>query len=167
MAGCIMDVTDRRNDEERLRQTERLEAVGQLTGGVAHDFNNLLTVIMGALQIIAASPANAAKVERLAKSAFAAGRRGTELTEKLLSFSRRQVMELKIVNINRMIGELAPLVQRTVGETIQVETELDALLDPARVDPSQFQAALLNLAGNARDAMPSGGCLRLQTRAVS
>ncbi|WP_158744033.1 MASE4 domain-containing protein [Acidisphaera sp. L21] len=166
-AGCLMDTTKRRETEERLRLVERMEAIGQLSGGIAHDFNNLLTVILGSLDLIVRRPDDAARVERLARSAFIAGRRGTELTEKLLSFSRRQVLQTETLNPNRLVGEFLPLMQRGVGETIQIQLDLDPQLDPARIDPNQLQAALLNLAGNARDAMPGGGTLTIATRNVT
>ena len=164
MAGCVADVTERRLTESRLREAERMEAIGQLTGGVAHDFNNLLTVILGSLEMISRRPDDAGRVERLARNAFAAGRRGTELTEKLLSFSRRQVVNPEVLNLNRILAELEPLLRRAVGEDIAIAFDLDARLDPVRLDPGQFQAAVLNLAGNARDAMPEGGILTVATR---
>ena len=167
ITGCLMDTTLRRETEERLRQAERMEAIGQLTGGMAHDFNNLLTVILGSLDLIVRRPQDATRVERLARNAFAAGRRGTELTEKLLSFSRRQVLQTETINPNRLLGDFLPLLQRGVGEAISIELDLDPQLDPTRVDPNQLQAALLNLAGNARDAMPDGGTLRITTRNVT
>lgn len=161
------EVAERRNAEAALRQAEKMEAMGQLTGGVAHDFNNLLTVILGNLDMIASRPDDPASVERLARSAFTAGRRGTELTDKLLSFARRQVVQPETVNPNRLMSEFLPLLQRAVGETVAVELVLDSQLDQTRVDPNQFQAVLLNLAVNARDAMPSGGRLRIETRNVA
>jgi signal transduction histidine kinase/uncharacterized membrane protein len=166
MAGCLMDVTDRHLTDERLRQAERMEAVGQLTGGVAHDFNNLLTVILGNLDLITRRPGDPARVERLAKVALMAGRRGTELTDKLLSFSRRQMVQPETVNLNRLLADFRPLLQQAVGETVELSLELDPALDPVRLDQNQFQAVLLNVAGNARDAMPSGGALRVQTSNV-
>ena len=164
LAGCVADVTERRLTDDRLREAQRMEAIGQLTGGVAHDFNNLLTVILGSLDMISRKPGDAARVERLARNAFAAGRRGTELTEKLLSFSRRQVVNPEVVNLNRILSELEPLLHRAVGEDVEVSLDLDPRLDPVRLDPGQFQAAVLNLAGNARDAMPDGGTLSVSTR---
>jgi signal transduction histidine kinase/CheY-like chemotaxis protein len=166
MAGCLLDVTDRHLTDERLRQAERMEAVGQLTGGVAHDFNNLLTVILGNLELIMRRPGDPARVERLAKVALTAGRRGTDLTDKLLSFSRRQMVQPETVNLNRLIADFRPLLQQAVGATVEVSLDLDPGLDPVRLDQNQFQAVLLNLAGNARDAMPSGGTLRVHTSNV-
>ena len=167
MAGCVADVTERRSTESRLREAERMEAIGQLTGGVAHDFNNLLTVILGSLDMISRKPGDPERVERLARNAFAAGRRGTELTEKLLSFSRRQVVNPEVLNLNRILAELEPLLRRAIGEDVSLAFALDARLDPVRIDPGQFQAAVLNLAGNARDAMPDGGTLTVTSRNVA
>lgn len=164
VAGCLMDVTERKQSEGRLREAERMEAVGQLTGGLAHDFNNLLTVILGNLEMIAKRPDETARVERLATSAFAAGRRGAEITDRLLSFSRRQMLSPVTSDLNKLITELLPLVRTTVGEAVSVETELDMQLEPGFIDHGQLQAAILNLAGNARDAMPNGGHLTIRTR---
>lgn len=161
------EMAERQKAEARLHRMEKMDALGQLTGGVAHDFNNLLTVILGNLDMIARQPDDPATVKRLASSAFAAGQRGGELIEKLLSFARRQVLQTATVNPNRLISDFLPLLQRAIGETVAVELMLDPQLDPTRVDPSQFQAALLNLAVNARDAMPSGGQLRIETRNVA
>ena len=166
LAGCILDGTERRINHERLKHAEHMEALGQLTGGLAHDFNNLLTIILGNLEMIVRRPGDMGRVERMAQSAFAAGRRGSELTEKLLVYSRRQAVRPETVNLNRLAAELEPLLQQALGAAISVEMDLDPQADPVRLDPGQFQAALLNLAGNARDAMPSGGHLRLETRNV-
>jgi signal transduction histidine kinase len=163
MAGVVMDTTERRQADERQTQAQKMEAIGQLTGGVAHDFNNLLTIIVGNLDMIVRRPADAQRVERLATSAMTAARRGAEVTEKLLSFSRRQVLRPETVNPNRLLSDFEALLKRAVGETIQVRLDLDASLDPVRLDPGQFESAVLNLAVNARDAMPGGGTLTVKT----
>ena len=147
MAGVVMDTTRQREAEERLNQSQKMEAIGQLTGGVAHVFNNLLTIIVGNLDMIVRKPDNPQRVERLASSAMTAARRGAEVTEKLLSFSRRQVVRPETVNPNRLLKDF----------------DLDAVLDPVRLDPGQFESAVLNLAVNARDAMPDGGVLTVKT----
>ena len=167
MAGIVMDTTERHEADERLRQAQKMEAIGQLTGGVAHDFNNLLTIIVGNLDMIVRRPADAQRVERLATSAMTAARRGAEVTEKLLSFSRRQVLRPETVNPNRLLKDFRTLLERAVGETIAVAFDLDAGLDPVRLDPGQFESAVLNLAVNARDAMPSGGRLSIRTENVA
>jgi signal transduction histidine kinase len=163
LAGVVMDATREREAEDRLNQAQKMEAIGQLTGGVAHDFNNLLTIIVGNLDMIVRRPADAQRVERLATSAMTAAKRGAEVTEKLLSFSRRQVLRPETVNPNRLLKDFRALLQRAVGETIEVRLDLDASLDPVRLDPGQFESAVLNLAVNARDAMPGGGTLTVRT----
>jgi len=163
MAGVVMDTTERRGLEEQLAQAQKMEAIGQLTGGVAHDFNNLLTVVVGNLDMIVRQPENAQRVQRLATSGLMAAKRGAEVTEKLLAFSRRQVVRPETVNPNRLLRDFKSLLQRAVGETIEVELDLDAALHPVRLDPGQFESAILNLAVNARDAMPEGGRLTLKT----
>ncbi|MCJ2081848.1 MASE4 domain-containing protein [Methylobacterium sp. J-090] len=167
MAGIVMDTTERHDADERLNQAQKMEAIGQLTGGVAHDFNNLLTIIVGNLDMIVRRPGDEKRVERLATSAMTAARRGAEVTEKLLSFSRRQVLRPETVNPNRLLRDFRTLLQRAVGETVAVEFDLDAGLDPVRLDPGQFESAILNLGVNARDAMPSGGTLRVRTENLS
>ena len=167
MAGVVIDTTDRREAEQRLSQAQKMEAIGQLTGGVAHDFNNLLTVIVGNLDMIVRRPDNAQRVERLATSAMTAARRGAEVTEKLLSFSRRQVLRPETVNPNHLLKDFQGLLQRAVGETVGIVLDLDAALDPVRLDPGQFESAILNLAVNARDAMPNGGTLTIRTENLS
>jgi signal transduction histidine kinase/CheY-like chemotaxis protein len=164
MSGVIMDVTDRHEIEERLNQAQKMEAIGQLTGGVAHDFNNLLTAIVGNLDMISRAPGDASRVERLARTALQAASRGGELTQKLLAFARKEVAEPETVNPNHLLTDFRDLLQRALGETIDLETQLDATLDPVRLDPGQFQSAVLNLCGNARDAMPEGGKLKISTR---
>ena len=163
VAGVATDITERRQADERLTQSQKMEAIGQLTGGVAHDFNNLLTIIVGNLDMIVRAPENRARVERLAKSGLQAARRGAEVTEKLLAFSRRQVLRPQTVNPNRLLKDFQPLLRRAVGETVEVRLDLDAALDPVRLDPGQFESAVLNLAVNARDAMPGGGTLTVTT----
>jgi signal transduction histidine kinase/CheY-like chemotaxis protein len=166
MSGVIMDVTDRHEIEERLNQAQKMEAIGQLTGGVAHDFNNLLTAIVGNLDMISRAPGDASRVERLARTALQAASRGGELTQKLLAFARKEVVEPETVNPNHLLTDFRDLLQRALGETIELETQLDATLDPVRLDPGQFQSAVLNLCGNARDAMAKGGKLKIATRNV-
>ncbi|NEU12897.1 response regulator [Methylobacterium sp. BTF04] len=163
LVGIVMDTTERRAAEDRMIQAQKMEAIGQLTGGIAHDFNNLLTVIVGNVDMIVRRPDNPQRVERLATSAMTAARRGAEVTEKLLSFSRRQVLRPETVNPNHLLKDFLGLLERAVGETVAVTLALDASLDPVRLDPGQFESAILNLAVNARDAMPVGGTLQITT----
>ncbi|MEA2835043.1 MAG: hypothetical protein QOG66_3245, partial [Methylobacteriaceae bacterium] len=158
------EATRRLEAEEALKHGQRLEALGQLTGGVAHDFNNLLTAIVGNLDIISRAPDNSSRVERLARSALQAASRGGELTQKLLAFARKEVIQPETVNPNHLLNDFRDLLQRALGETIDLEIQLDATLDPVRLDPAQFQSAVLNLCVNARDAMQQGGKLKISTR---
>ncbi|ACB81929.1 multi-sensor hybrid histidine kinase [Methylorubrum populi BJ001] len=163
LAGIVMDTTRQHEAEERLNQAQKMEAIGQLTGGVAHDFNNLLTIIVGNLDMIVRRPGDEGRVTRLAASGLQAAKRGAEVTEKLLAFSRRQVLRPETVNPNRLLKDFQGLLRRALGETIEVRFDLDASLDPVRLDPGQFESAVLNLAVNARDAMPGGGTLTVKT----
>ena len=159
------DVTDRKRLEEELRQSQKMEAVGQLTGGLAHDFNNLLTGITGGLELLETRLAQGrgAEAGRYIAAAQGAATRAAALTHRLLAFSRRQTLEPKPVDANRLIGGLQDLVGRTVGPSIKVAVIGDAGLWPTLVDANQLENALLNLCINARDAMPDGGKLVIET----
>ena len=151
--------------EDSLRQAQKMEAVGQLTGGLAHDFNNLLTGISGAIEMMQARIAQgrAGELDRYITAAQGAARRAAALTHRLLAFSRRQTLDPKPVDVNRLIAGIEELVCRTVGPAIQVEVVGAMGLWPAMVDPNQLENAVLNLCINARDAMPEGGQLIIQT----
>ena len=151
--------------EEALRQSQKMEAVGQLTGGLAHDFNNLLTGISGSLEMIGVRVRQGryADLERYALAAQGAAKRAASLTHRLLAFSRRQTLDPKPTDINRLIGGMEDLVRRTVGPEIEVEVVTAGGLWPTLVDPNQLENALLNLAINGRDAMPGGGRLTIET----
>src|SRR5579871_4573234 len=164
MAGIVMDITQRRQTENALHQAQKMEAIGQLTGGVAHDFNNLLTVIVGGLDMIIRRPDQAERVMRLADAAMIAARRGEQLTQQLLAYSRRQILHPQTLNPNRLLLEFKQLAERAAGATIVLEFDLDAGVDPIRIDPAQFESAVLNLVVNARDAMPHGGKIKISTR---
>jgi PAS domain S-box-containing protein len=164
MAGVIMDTTDRRQTEEALRQAQKMEAIGQLTGGVAHDFNNLLTVIVGGLDMMIRRPDNTERVVRLANAAMTAARRGEQLTQQLLAFSRRQMLRPETVDPNRLLMDFEPLARRAVGESIMLDFDLAPEVTPIKIDPAQFEAAVLNLIVNARDAMPDGGTVTVRSR---
>ena len=158
------DVTDRKRLEEELRQSQKMEAVGQLTGGLAHDFNNLLTGITGGLELLETRLAQgrAADAARYIAAAQGAAKRAAALTHRLLAFSRRQTLEPKPVDANRLVAGLEELVGRTVGPAIQVTVVPAAGLWPTLVDANQLENALLNLCINARDAMPGGGHLTIE-----
>jgi len=149
--------------QEQLRHAQKMEAMGQLTGGVAHDFNNLLTVIVGNLDMIGRHAEDPARVRRLTAAAQRAAGRGGTLTHQLLMFARRQLLRPETVNANRLLLDFEGLVRRAAGETVQLELVLYPALDPVRIDPMQFEAAILNLVINARDAMPGGGRITIRT----
>jgi signal transduction histidine kinase len=156
LAGTVVDTTDQRAIEEALRQSQKMEAIGQLTGGVAHDFNNLLTVIVGGLDMMIRRPDQVDRVKRLAEAAMTAARRGEQLTQQLLAFSRRQMLRPQTLNPNRLLLDFEPLAARAAGGAVRLAFDLDRGLDPIRIDPAQFEAAVLNLIVNARDAMQDG-----------
>lgn len=150
--------------QEALRQSQKMEAVGQLTGGVAHDFNNLLQVVVGNLETLQRKlPVQEGRLRRAADHAMEGARRAANLTQRLLAFSRRQPLNPRAVEINRLVKGMTELVKRTLGERIDVQTELATDLWRVGIDENQLENALLNLAVNARDAMPDGGCLHIQT----
>jgi PAS domain S-box-containing protein len=149
--------------QETLRQAQKLEAVGQLTGGVAHDFNNLLTVLSGNLDLLDRQVRDAS-ARRLIDAAHRAVQRAAKLTQSLLAFARRQDLHPETVNANRVIKEVSELLRRAAGDRVEVQLLLSPTLDPCRIDATHFEAALLNLVANARDAMPvSGGRISIET----
>jgi signal transduction histidine kinase/ActR/RegA family two-component response regulator len=149
--------------EEKLRQSQKMEAVGQLTGGLAHDFNNLLLVIIGNLDDLIDSKSNAPAEQELARQALEAAQRGADLIRSLLAFARRQPLQPRRIAINDLMRTIAKLLARTLGERIAVTLELAPDVWPVVADPAQLEAALTNLATNARDAMPRGGRLTIAT----
>ena len=152
--------------EQRLRQAQKMEAMGQLTGGVAHDFNNLLGVIVGNIDLLAEAVQHDPAQAELVEAALSSALRGAELTKRLLAFSRQQPLSTKVIDLNSRLPDMITVLRRTLGEAIQVVPHLGANLWPARSDPSQLEDALLNLAINARDAMPEGGTLTITTANV-
>jgi signal transduction histidine kinase len=150
---------------EALRQSQKMETVGQLTGGIAHDFNNLLQIVSGNLDLLRQKlPNEATHLKRYADRAFTGADRAATLTQRLLAFSRRQPLAPKPIDINRLIPGMSELLHRTLGETIEVEAVLAPRLWTVEVDPNQLENAILNLAINARDAMPEGGKLTIETQ---
>lgn len=160
------NVSERVELERRLVQSQKLEAIGQLTGGIAHDFNNLLTVIVGNADTLAEELQHRTDVLPLVEMIRTAGERGAELTSHLLAFARRQALQPKTVQPNKLIDGMRNLLRRTLGENIDLEVEHAADIAAVSVDPTQFESALLNLCINARDAMPSGGRLMIETSNV-
>jgi two-component system NtrC family sensor kinase len=161
------EMTRREAAEATIRQVQRMEAVGQLTSGVAHDFNNLLTIIIGNFELIERAPERLDRVRRLAGNGMIAARRGADLTSKLLSFSRRQMTRPEVLDLNQLIGEFGPVLRQGATEAVSVVLDLAPDLPPVRLDPGQLEAAVLNLVANARDAMPDGGVIRIETAVVA
>jgi PAS domain S-box-containing protein len=164
--GVILDSTDRRSLEEQLTQARKMEAVGQLTGGVAHDFNNLLTVVLGNIDIMARRTEDDGKRARRVDAIRQAAERGRDLTRQLLAFSRRQHLTPVTLDVNVLIGNFASLLRQAVGEAVTLDLKLGDGELCAHVDATQLETALLNLAVNARDAMPEGGVLTISTRRI-
>ena len=158
----LLNVTERRQVEEALRQAQKLESMGQMTGGVAHDFNNLLTVIIGSLGLLRRTIGRDDKASERIDMISIAAERAARLTRQLLAFARRQPLQPEIVNLDHVMQETLPLVRRAVGESITVECITAGGLWNTTVDTSEFQSAVLNLAINARDAMPDGGKLTIE-----
>jgi PAS domain S-box-containing protein len=166
MVGGISDITERHEMSVQLQRSQRLEAVGQLTGGVAHDFNNLLTVILGNAELLETELGGDKRLQALAQMTRAAADRGAALTHRLLAFARRQPLEPRNLDVNRLVADMDSLLRRTLGADIDMELVRGGGLWHARVDPVQLEAALLNLCLNARDAMPNGGRLTIETANV-
>ena len=159
----VRDLTDKIAAEDRIRQAEKMEAVGQLTGGIAHDFNNILTVITGTIEILAEAVKGEPQLAAITRMIDEAASRGADLTQHLLAFARKQPLEPKITDVNTLIIDTAKLLQRTLGEHVEIESVFEDETCPAIVDPNQLATAILNLALNARDAMPDGGKVIIET----
>jgi len=160
------DVTEQRAAEADYRQAQKMDAVGQLTGGVAHDFNNILTVITGTIGILQEAVADRAELVSIARLIDDAAERGAQLTRHLLAFARKQPLQPRDIDVNALVLEAVKLLRPTLGEQIEISSELDDDTWPSLVDPSQLTTAVINLALNARDAMRDGGKLTLETRNV-
>jgi PAS domain S-box-containing protein len=164
--ASILDITERRSLEEMLRQRQKMEAVGTLAGGVAHDFNNLLTSILGYADLLRAALPEDSEPGRAAAVIETAAQRAADLTRKLLGFARRGRIRNVGVDVNALVDEVVDILRRTIPPSIDVKTRLDGRLEPVVGDPGQLQQVLLNLAVNARDAMPDGGELEFRSRRV-
>ena len=169
LSNMLATSLQRAQSEEALNHAQRLESVGQLTGGIAHDFNNLLAVIQGNLQVLEELPALAGHAwgQHLVDAATRATKRGAELTGKLLAFSRRQVLQPNPVDVSLLLNSLADMLRRTLDQRIRIEVEVPPACPPVLADPGQLESALLNIAINARDAMPDGGSLRFRAQACA
>jgi two-component system, cell cycle sensor histidine kinase and response regulator CckA len=163
MAGTILDITDRRNIEAELLQAQKLESIGRLAGGVAHDFNNLLTVINGYGDLVLSQLPAHDESYRYIQEICKAGERAADLTMQLLAFSRKQVLQPKVINLNDLVRESDKMLRRLIGEHIELMCVLEPALDCVEADPGQLHQVIVNLAVNARDAMPNGGKLIIET----
>ena len=162
--GFGIDVTERHRLEEELRQSQKMEAVGRLAGGIAHDFNNLLTAITGYGELALAKLPDDEPVRENVFEMKRAGERAADLTRQLLAFSRRQVLQPEVMNVNTVVAELERMLRRLLGAQVELVTDLDPALGATKADPGQLEQVVMNLALNARDAMPRGGRLLLATR---
>jgi PAS domain S-box-containing protein len=160
--AVVLDVTQRNIAEEQLRQAQKMEAIGQLTGGIAHDFNNLLAIIQGNIELVHERVKGDPKLAEMIDYALRASERGSSLTKRLLAYSRQQPLAPKPVDLAVLIAGMTDLLRRALGETIEVKTHMAAGLWPTRADPNELEHAMLNLAVNARDAMPNGGTLSIE-----
>jgi len=165
--GISVDITERRRMEEQLQRAQRIESLGTFSGGIAHDFNNLITVIKGYSYLAHADaeghPAVRDSMEEIRKAAG----RASALVDQLLAFSRKQVLQPKVVSVNDIVGNVRKMLDRVIGEDVQIETRLAPNLGAVRADPGQIEQVLMNLAANARDAMPGGGKLTMETADVT
>jgi len=159
-----IDVTERKHLEEQLRQASKMEAIGQLAGGIAHDFNNLLTAIMGYSSILLQQIPKSEPYRQKVVEISVAAERAAGLTRELLAFSRKQVLDVRVLDLNGAVAEFGKILGRLIGENIEVATVLDPSLGQVKADPGQIQQILMNLAINARDAMSEGGKLTVETR---
>lgn len=159
----VNDVTERRRLEQQLRQAQKMEAIGQLAGGVAHDFNNLLCIINGYCDILLQNSRHDAAEREILREIRKAGESSASLTRQLLAFSRRQVLAPRLLDLNAVIRNIEKMLRRVIGENVELCTQLDAAIGAIRADPGQIEQVLMNLAVNARDAMPRGGTLTIET----
>lgn len=164
LAVYFRDITESRQRDEQLIQAQKMEVLGQLTGGIAHDFNNLLTVIMGNTELLAQQLHNSPALKDLAKMAAEAAGKGAELTSRLLAFARRQTLSPRVLDANRLLADMEPLLKRALTENIAIISRQTAGLWTIEADATQLESAILNIAINARDAMPHGGEFTITTR---
>jgi PAS domain S-box-containing protein len=162
-AAVIQDISEAQRREAILRQSQKMEAIGQLTGGIAHDFNNLLTIILGNHELLEGRLADDPRQRKLLNAATGAAQRGAQLTNQLLSFARQQALAPEVMDINALVEDMMEMMHRTLGEAIELEAVLGSDLRKTLADPAQVHNALLNLTINARDAMPNGGKLIIET----
>ena len=166
LVGISRNITERKKLEEQLRQSQKMDAVGQLAGGIAHDFNNLLTVILGYSELLGAQIAEGNEAREAVDAISDAATRAAELTRQLLAFSRKSMLQPRMIDLNTTITDTVRMLRRLLGETVRCDLVLGESIAHVRVDPGQLDQVLINLAVNARDAMPTGGTLTMHTAAV-
>src|SRR5208282_5395402 len=159
MQGVLYDITDQRRLEDQLRQAQKMEAVGRLAGGVAHDFNNLLMVIQGHTSLLSERVPDGSAERRSLDQIQKSSERAASLTRQLLAFSRMQVMQPRVLDLNSVVADMGKMLRRLIGEHIELVLRSDSHLGRVKADPGQIEQVLLNLVVNARDAMPGGGKL--------
>jgi PAS domain S-box-containing protein len=162
-AALETEIGERRSIEAQLAQAQKMEAIGNLTGGMAHDFNNLLGVIIGNLDLLTEQQGIGDRPRELAQEALDAALRGADLTQRLLAFARRQPLQPKRIDVNDLAGRIGKLLSRTVGETVEIRLDLDRGAWPVVADPAQLESSIVNIVNNARDAMPKGGLVMIAT----
>lgn len=167
LAVYFRDITETLQREEQLRQTQKMEVLGKLTGGIAHDFNNLLTVIIGNTERLALSLDKEPELQKLALVTSDAANRGAELVNRLMSFARQKTLKIEVLNVNKLISDMVPLLQKALAEDIEITFQPGAALWMVEVDRAQLESAILNIAINSRDAMPGGGCFDIVTMNLS
>jgi PAS domain S-box-containing protein len=165
--GLVEDVTEQRSLENQFRQAQRMEAVGRLAGGVAHDFNNVLTAISGYTELLLADLDTQSPLRQDVEEIRTAAKRAADLTRQLLAFSRKQVLQSRVLDLNTVVRALEKMLQRLIGEDVTLDVALDPVLGAVRADPGQIEQVILNLAVNSRDAMPDGGRLTIETTNVT
>jgi len=161
--GSFIDITERKKLEERLRQSQKMESVGRLAGGIAHDFNNLLTVITGYSELMLSQLEERSPLVKEVEEIKRAGERASSLTQQLLAFSRRQVLQPRVIDLNEVVSRVEKMLRRLIGEDVELRTVPGAGLWSVKADPGQIEQVLVNLVVNARDAMPGGGVLTIET----
>lgn len=169
LSGAVLvfrDVTERRRLEEHLRQAQKLEAIGRLAGGIAHDFNNIMTIITGFSELLLADKQLSGEQLETVRHIQDAGKRAASLTNQIMAFSRKQLLVPSVLSLNSIVRDMATMAKRLIGTHIELQTDLDPDLGPIRADPTQLGQVILNLAANARDAMPNGGRLVIATTNV-